>query len=118
MMPYKQYYSGREDILFITNDMTDVRKAQAWIDTSNGIFPIIYWTRKILYYNLSKYQNIIYIEDSLGPDYWHYPIRIHYNDIIRIFIEVNPLISFTILTSIPTLSVLTYFRNFEIKNIQ
>ena len=118
MIPYREYYPDRDDILFMSNDMTDVRKAQAWIDISNGVFPIIYWTRKILDYNLSKYSNILYIEDSLGPDYWHYPIRIHYNDILRIFIQENPLISFSIITSIPTLATLTHFRNFEIKNIQ
>ena len=42
MMPYREYYRGRDDILFISNDMTDVRRAQAWIDIANGRFPIIY----------------------------------------------------------------------------
>lgn len=118
MISYRQYHANESNILFVGNDMTDTRKAQAWIDISNGVFPIIYWTRKILYYNLTHYQNIIYIEDSLGPAYWHYPIRIHYNDIIRIFTQLNPPISFTILTSVPTITALTYFRHFDIKNIE
>jgi primosomal protein N' len=118
MMPYRIHYSDRDDILFMSNGMTDTRKAQAWIDIANWVFSIIYWTRKILYYNLSKYRNIIYIEDALGPDYWHYPIRIHYSDILRIFATVNPTIDLTILTSVPTLSTLTHFRHFEIRNIE
>jgi hypothetical protein len=118
MMPYREYLKNQEWILFIGNDMTDTRKAQAWIDISNGVFSTIYWTRKILYYNLSHYKNIIYIEDSLGPNYWHYPIRIRYNDILRIFVEVNPHITFSILSSVPTITALNYFRHFEIKNIE
>ncbi len=117
MMPYRKFHNNNNDILFVTGDMTDTKRAQAWIDITNGVFSIIYWTRKILYYNLSKYKNIIYIEDALGPDYWHYPIRINYNDIFRIFVQMNPIIYCTILTSIPTLSTLVHFKKFEIKNI-
>jgi hypothetical protein len=42
MMPYRMRYTDRDDILFVHEDMTDVRRAQAWIDISNGLFPIIY----------------------------------------------------------------------------
>jgi len=42
MIPYQQYFSGKEDILFVTSDMTDTRKAQAWIDIKNGVFSTIY----------------------------------------------------------------------------
>lgn len=42
MMPYRMRYNDRDDILFVHEDMTDVRRAQAWIDISNGLFPIIY----------------------------------------------------------------------------
>ena len=117
MMPYREMHIDRRDILFVPNEMTDTRRAQAWIDITNGVFPIIYWTRKILYYNLSAYQHIIYIEDALGPDYWHYPIRIDYADILYIFAQSNPHIGLTILTSVPTLRTLTHFRYFRIENI-
>lgn len=117
IIPYQEYFSDTEGVLFVTNDMTDTRRAQAWIDITNGVFPIIYWTRKLLYYNLSKYKNIIYIEDALGPDYWHYPIRINYNDILRIFEKSQQNINLNIITSIPTLTLLTHFRHFDIKNI-
>ncbi len=42
MMPYRQHNKDREDILFVSSDMTDVRKAQAWIDITNKKFSIIY----------------------------------------------------------------------------
>jgi hypothetical protein len=42
MMPYRLRYADRDDILFVHEDMTDIRRAQAWIDISNGLFPIIY----------------------------------------------------------------------------
>ena len=41
-MPYRAYYQDRLDVLFVSGDMTDVRRAQAWIDIANGKYPIIY----------------------------------------------------------------------------
>ena len=118
MMSYRESYSGRDDILFVSGDMTDTRRAQAWIDIANGQFRIIYWTRRIIYYNLARYTNIIYVEDALGPDYWHYPIRIDYNDILHIFAKVNSDRDITILTSVPTLTTLTHLRHYQIANIR
>lgn len=118
MMPYRAYYQDRADVLFVSSDMTDVRRAQAWIDIVNGKFSIIYWTRRIIYYNLARYANIIYVEDALGPDYWHYPIRIDYGEILHIFAKMNPDRDITILTSVPTLTTLTHLRHYQIANIQ
>ena len=118
MLPYRAYYQDRDDVLFVSSDMTDIRRAQAWIDIANGRFQIIYWTRRIIYYNLVRYTNILYIEDALGPDYWHYPIRIDYSDILHIFATVNPDRDITILTSVPTLATLTHFRHYPITNIR
>lgn len=117
LIPYMRKYQENAQVLFLKNEMTDTRKAQAWIDIKNWVFPIIYWTRKILYYNLEQYKNIVYIEDSLGADYWHYPIRIRYNDILHTFHQVNSSTSLTLLTSVPTLSTLTQFRHFDMQNI-
>jgi phosphoribosylpyrophosphate synthetase len=117
MIPYQEYNKDQEDVLFVSGDMTDVRRAQAWIDIANGKFRVIYWTRRIIYYNLSQYTHILYIEDALGPDYWHYPIRIRYSDILDIFRVTNPNKNITILTSIPTLTTLAHFRHYPIENI-
>ncbi len=117
MIPYEKAFWDDKNILFLKNDMTDTKKAQAWIDIRNWVFPIIYWTRKIIYYNLAYYSTILYIEDSLGPDYWHYPIKIQYNDILHIFMENNPYHSVQVITSVPTLMTLNRFRNNTIHNI-
>ena len=117
MIPYEKAFWDNKNILFLKNDMTDIKKAQAWIDIRNWVFPIIYWTRKIIYYNLACYSTILYIEDSLGPDYWHYPIKIQYNDILNIFMENNPYHSVWVITSVPTLITLNRFRNHSIHNI-
>jgi hypothetical protein len=116
MMPYRMRYTDRDDILFVHDDMTDVRRAQAWIDISNGLFPIIYWTRRLLLYNLKRYDNIIYVEDTLGPAYWYYPIHIEYIDILRMLADTHPPFRISILTSTPRLATLSLFRDFELKN--
>jgi primosomal protein N' len=116
MMPYREAWQSREDIYFIDNDMTDTRRAQSWIDISNGKYEIICWPRRLLYYNLAHYEHILYLEDTLATEYWHYPIRIKYTDILRIFADTNSS-SITLLTSIPTLSSLSKFHNFTLKNI-
>jgi primosomal protein N' len=117
MIPYEKVFWDDKNILFLKNDMTDTKKAQAWIDIRNWVFPIIYWTRKIIYYNLARYSNILYIEDSLGPDYWHYPIKIQYNDILHIFMEKNNHQTIQVITSVPTLMTLNRFRAHTIHNI-
>lgn len=42
MLPYRKYYGDRDDVLFVSGDMTDFRRAQAWIDIANGKYSIIY----------------------------------------------------------------------------
>jgi primosomal protein N' len=116
MMPYRLRYADRDDILFVHEDMTDIRRAQAWIDISNGLFPIIYWTRRILLYNLERYDHIIYVEDTLGSDYWHYPIHIDYLDILRMLANARPPLRISIVTSTPRLTTLSLFRDFELSN--
>jgi hypothetical protein len=117
MIPYQQYHENQGDILFVSGDMTDIRRAQAWIDIANGKFSTVYGTRRIIYYNLAYYSHIIYIEDALGPDYWHYPIRIRYSDILDIFQMANIDKNITILTSVPTLTTLANLRHYPIANI-
>ena len=117
IIPYEEYFWKTESVFFFKNDLTDTKKAQAWIDIYNGKYSIIYWTRKILYYNLRAYTNIVYIEDALGADYWHYPIRIRYIDILHTFAMYKKNTNIQIVTSIPTISMLHHFKKFPIKNI-
>lgn len=116
MMPYKTYFHDRDDIHYIENDATPTKRSQWWIDVKNKKYPIICWPRRLLYYNLSRYQHIIYLEDTISAYYWHYPIKIAYTDILRILSDTSTL-SITLLTSIPTLTTLSRFRDFILKNI-
>jgi primosomal protein N' len=104
------------DIFYLPWESTDTRKAQSWIDIKNHEYDIIVWNRKILYYNLSAYTNIIYLEDAFGREYFHYPIRIEYIDIFDM-IDKQSRFALQILTSAPRLTTLTRFRHFQFQNI-
>ena len=42
LIPYEKQFSDQANIFFYKNDLTDTRKAQAWIDIYNGKYSIIY----------------------------------------------------------------------------
>jgi primosomal protein N' len=104
------------DIFFLPGESTDTKKAQSWIDIRNREYDIIVWNRKILYYNLAAYTNIIYLEDAFGREYFHYPIRIEYIDIFDM-IDKQSRFALHILTSTPRLTTLTRFRHFHLQNL-
>lgn len=104
------------DIFFLPSESTDTKKAQSWIDIRNKKYDRIVWNRKILYYNLSQYTNIIYLEDAFGREYFHYPIRIEYIDIFDM-IDRQSRFWLRILTSVPRLTTLTRFRHFRLQNL-
>lgn len=49
--------------------------------------PIVFSTRKTLFFNLSGYSQILYLEDAFMNEYFHYPTSLHYNDILRFIDE-------------------------------
>jgi primosomal protein N' len=100
---------------FFSSELTDTRKAKAWIDIQNGKYERIFWTRRILYYNLAHYTNILYLEDAFSREYFHFPSRIHYLDVL-FSLEKHTQFTIQILTSIPLLSTLSRSKNFEIIN--
>jgi primosomal protein N' len=104
------------DIFFLPGEATDTKKAQSWIDIRNRKYDIIIWNRKILYYNLSAYTDIIYLEDAFGREYFHYPIRIEYIDIFDM-VDKQSRFVLHILTSAPRLTTLARFRHFHLQNL-
>lgn len=104
-----------ENTLFVPGDATDTKKAKAWIDIRNGKYEQIFWTRRLLYYNLREYDHIIYLEDAFGREYFHFPSRIHYLDVL-LAIEKYGEFDIDILTSTPLLSTLAHTQHFTIKN--
>lgn len=105
-----------KQILFAYGDTTITRKIRGWVDVRNHKFSICFWTRRLLYYNLSKYQQILYIEDGFAREYFQHPLRYKHIDILRALSKYSSL-DIRILTSIPALETLSKLRNFSIHNI-
>jgi primosomal protein N' len=101
---------------FLPNEATDARRSKAWIDIRNGIPNVIFGTRKLLFSNLAQYDHIIYLEDAFFGEYFHYPTRIDYLDVLRI-LDATGLFQIDILTSTPLLKTLSTFRHFELENV-
>lgn len=99
----------KSHITRITLGWTPKKKRDIWVDITTGKYDIIFWTRRILYYNLSHYQNIIYLEDAFIAEQFHYPIRIRSIDIIGSLVETGGK-QVHILTSSPTFLTLSKFR--------
>jgi primosomal protein N' len=103
----------RTDILWISGDDTETTKAQGWIDIFSWKYPIIFGNRKILFYNLSHYESIVYIEDAFWKTYFSYPTRIEYTDFLRIIADTASM-QVHIFSSVPQLSTLFRFRDFPL----
>lgn len=102
-----------EKVGFFSSEMTDIKKSDFWIDVFNSKFDIVIWTRKIIFYNLEKYDEIWYLEDSFYDSYYHYPIEISYTDILA-FLFDNEKFDIKIFTSIPRIKTLSQFHFFKI----
>ena len=107
------FLEKRDDIRSIAAESSPVQKAKSWIDAYEGNIPIFVWTRRLLYYNLSCYSHIYYIEDSFWDEDYQYPSRIRNLDILRCIANQKN-INITILTSTATLELFAKFRDFHI----
>ena len=105
----------RDDIFYTPNESTETKKAQWWIDIRNKKYKIIVWNRKLLYYNLSAYSHILYLEDAFWREYFHYPIRIEYIDIFDM-IDKQCRFWMSIISSVPRISTIHRFKNFIISH--
>ncbi len=112
---YRSFFES-DTTLFISSDTTDTRRAKAWIDIRNGKYEQIFWSRRLLYYNMAAYSHIIYLEDALGKEYFHYPSRIHYLDVL-LALEKHGQFSLDLLTSVPLLSTLSRFKHFDLLTV-
>ena len=104
-------FQKKEDILFLYKESTEVRKAQAWKDIYEGKYRIIFWNRKLLYYNLEAYKKIIYLEDAFGTEYFHYPSKIQYIDVLRQIADTSSL-DIVVLSTVSKLTPRYLFRDF------
>ncbi len=97
----------------ILAESTSAKKTWHWIDAYEKKSQILVWTRKILYYNLSAYDRLIYVEDAFGTEQYQYPYKIQNLDILEALSKSSN-IDITIISSSPTLSLFANFREYQI----
>ncbi len=102
-----------EGMRYSASESSPVQKSKFWIDTYEGNIPILVWTRRLLYYNLSYYTHIYYVEDAFWDEEYQYPSRIRNLDTLRCIANQQQ-IDITIVTSTPTLELFAKFRDFRI----
>ncbi len=103
---------AHENVLFLPQESTDTQKAKAWIDISNGKYSQIFCTRRILYYNLARYNKLLYLEDAFGKEYYHFPSKIHFLDVL-LALAWSHGGDIDILSSVPLLSTLQKCKHFS-----
>ncbi|EKD30243.1 MAG: hypothetical protein ACD_78C00113G0002, partial [uncultured bacterium (gcode 4)] len=91
-----------ETTLVIPDKLTETKKYKAFCSVYNGEKNIIIWTRRILYYNLSRYDSILYIEDSLHKSAMRFGHTYKHLEILR---RIAPESDFniTILSTLPSI---------------
>lgn len=100
-------------ILILPTEATPTKRVQGWIDISEKKYKIIVWTRRLLYYNLSAYKNIVYIEDAFWWEQFQYPISLRSLDVLAALSQ-SPKHQITIVSSSPTLELFKKFPQAKI----
>jgi primosomal protein N' len=98
-----------ENTLIIYDRLTETKKHKAFISVYNGEKNIIIWTRRILYYNLSRYVNILYIEDALHKTAMRFNHTYNHLEILRRMATESHL-KITILSSLPSIESMYYLH--------
>ncbi|MDD5376784.1 MAG: hypothetical protein PHH16_01575 [Candidatus Gracilibacteria bacterium] len=91
-----------ETTLVIPDKLTETKKYKAFCSVYNGEKNIIIGTRRILYYNLSHYENILYIEDSLHSKAMRFGHSYKHLDILQ-RMATNSDFRITILSTLPSI---------------
>ncbi len=104
-------------ILFLPTESTSAKRVQAWIDIYEWKYEIIVWTRRLLYYNLTQYNNIIYIEDAFWSQQFQYPITLRSLDVLALQ-SAKMKQHITLVSSSPTLELFAKFPTAHITPIR
>ena len=91
-----------ETTLVVPDALTETKKHKAYISVYNGEKNIIIWTRRILYYNLSHYDHIVYIEDALHKTAMRFNHTYKHLEILRGMASKSHL-QITIFSSLPSI---------------
>lgn len=117
LFSFLEWQKKEDTILFIPTEATITKRTQAWIDIYEQKYEIIVWTRRLLYYNLSAYKNIIYIEDAFGGEQFQYPTSIRSLDVLC-FISNTHSYNITVVSSSPSLELFAKFPKSKIHTIK
>lgn len=98
----KIYPIDSETTLSIPDKLTETKRYKAFCSVYNGEKNIIIWTRRILYYNLSHYENILYIEDSLHSRAMRFGHTYKHLEILRRIVPESNF-DITILSTLPSI---------------
>lgn len=93
---------NEESTLVVYDKLTETKKYKAFASVYNGEKNIIIWTRRILYYNLSRYDRIVYIEDALHKTAMRFNHTYKHLEILR-RMAPNSHLEISILSSLPTI---------------
>ncbi len=99
---FKAFSLDTENELTIPDSLTDTNKYKAFAVVYNWEKNIIIWTRRLLYYNLSQYENIFYIEDSLHKTAMRFMHTYKHLDILR-RITLHAHLKVTIFSTLPSI---------------
>lgn len=91
-----------ETTLTIPDKLTETKKYKAFSSAYNGEKNIIIWTRHILYYNLSQYEYILYIEDALHKTAMRFNHAYKHLEILRKIASYSNF-HITILSTLPSI---------------
>jgi primosomal protein N' len=104
-------------ILVLPTESTSAKRVQAWIDIFEWKYEIIVWTRRLLYYNLSAYKSIVYIEDAFGSQQFQYPITLRSLDVLTLICAKQKQ-QCILVSSSPTLELFAKFPWAKITSIK
>ncbi len=95
-------FSGNIETLGIFDaGMTETAKSKSWIDTLRKKYDSVIWTRRLVTYNLRKYQTIVFLEDTLFRELLHSFHRYHALEILSG--SLNPKQKLYIYSSTPSI---------------
>ncbi len=109
---------SKESYNVFSTEMTPTKKRKLYIEMYHGKKKIILWTRRVLYYNLSNYRRIIYVEDAFQKEAYQIPMRYSYLHLLEHF-ALFWSFDIHILSSTPSIElfVKALQGNFQLKSI-
>lgn len=112
-----QYPSFKKNITIYKNSNTYTKKYKNFLEIYTKTNNFVIWTRKLLTYNLDKYENIFYFEDSFYKDTLSYNHKYKNLDILS-SINKNTSKNITIISSVPAIETMYKVHKKEIDYLE